>query len=160
MSRRYNTNEDALHLQVADMARRLARLEIAGTLSTPNNPWQWVTETDYTTPPISVTSGAFVTIYRLYPNTHKPGLSVYTRYSTGAATQLELQLVYTPTSDVIGGPFQTLANTTGFFGIRGRSVNVQALTDEVQLQARRIGAGTARIVILSASGGDVSAESF
>jgi hypothetical protein len=95
----------------------------------------------------------------LWPSGRREGIEVYLRVQTPVGSTLEVKLTnfgassdYTPTA-AIGD------NTNSFQGLRGRDASGFILVAELQARVSS-GAGTCRVGILKAIGGDFTSELF
>ena len=157
--RRYEARNDELPTQVADLTRRVERLE-AALLGQPGVGIGSVTVTDFNTPPMSTTSGSFQFAYYLYLNGPAQGLEAYFRVVTPVGVTMQIRIVDEMSFTVISPVVTIPANTDAFTGIRARGpsgLNIIAAHVEIRVAS---GAGTVRIGLLRAIGGNYMQGTF
>lgn len=119
-----------------------------------------VRESDFTTPPITTTSGTFVTMFKACGIKQQPRIATTILLTNDAGTSCELQLRDYTTSTVISGPHSVGAGTSIKILV-GDTSNLSAVhlgNLIVELQARRTaGAGSVRIMPLHSYGTDEAA---
>lgn len=155
MSNKYHGRSETSTDQTADLYRRVGRLETARGPSD----YMVISTADYVTPPYTVTSGTFTTLAFLWPAGKRPGLEVYCRVQTPVGVTMELKL-----TNFGGGtdysPIATIpANTNDFQGLRGRDPSLFVVACELQARVAS-GAGTCRVGVVKAIGGNFTSELF
>lgn len=156
MTSKYENRSETSTAQAADVLRRLGRLEaIRGTVG-----GVVVSAGDYATPPLTLTSGTFNAIAYFWLAARRPGIELYCRVLTPVGVTMELRLTNFGASEILSPVATIPASTNGFQGLRGRT-SIDTGIGEVELQARvASGAGTCRVGVLRAIGGNFASELF
>jgi hypothetical protein len=156
MTSKYHARNDDGPTQIAELATRLNRLEtishtspdIAGV----------VTESEYNTPAVTVTSGTFSNLFRIHGGAARIGVLAHLRVVTPGGTTMEVQLLDADDLSLISPVATVPASTTDHIHLGGRRTDLQPFRDTI-IQARLAsGAGTSRIGVLLAAQGDYRAE--
>lgn len=152
---KYQGRDESAYDQVAALYRRVGRIETAR----PVIGYQIVPASEYTTPPLTVSSGSFTTLAYLWPEGVRPGLEVYLRVQTPGGVTMELRLTSFGASEVYSPVATVPASTDDFQGIRGRISAGNLIVAELQARVAS-GAGTCRVGVLKVIGGDFPSELF
>jgi hypothetical protein len=156
---RYEARNDDLAAQMADLTRRLARIE-ALSLSRPGISYGVVNNADFTTPPASTASGTFQVAYYLYPNGDAQSLEARFRVITPAAVTMEVRIVNDLDGTVISPTAIVVASTNGYLGLRARTLDgANVITARAEFRVAS-GAGTVRVGLLRIVGGNYQQGTF
>lgn len=159
MTGRYEARNDELTTQIADLTKRLSRVE-ALLLNQTGPGYTTVTSTDFVTPPVNTAAGTFQVGYYFFPNGLSQGIEAKFRVVTPAAVTMEMRIVNDVSGVVISPTVTIPANSNTYQGIRARSeTGLNIFTARLEFRVAS-GAGTVRVGLVQIVGGNFQQGTF
>lgn len=158
MTSKHTGREEDQNLIIADLFRRVGRLETIGNVHP--GVVSVVTETEYTTPVMTITTGSFTNMFRIHGSAARLGVLVHLRVIVPASTTVEVRILDESDSSVVSPVPVILASTTVHLHLSGRRSDLVPFSDSIVQARLASGVGTSRIAVLLAAQGDYRAETF
>jgi hypothetical protein len=158
MTSKYSGRDDDLLMQIAELTRRITRLESIGRVEP--GAAGVVTDTEYNTPATTITTGSFTNMFHIHGSSARIGVFVHLRVITPAATTVEVRIVDESDSTVVSPVPVVPASSNAHLHIGGRRTDLVPFSHSVVQARLASGVGTSRIAVLLAAQGDYRAETF
>lgn len=155
---KYSGRDEDLSRMVADLMRRVSRLETVGHSHA--DVTGFVTEAEYTTPATTLTGSSFVNTHRIHGSSARIGVLVHLRVIVPASTTVEVRIIDEDDSSVISPVATVLASSTVHLHLSGRRSDLVPFTHSIVQARLATGVGTSRIAVLMAAQGDYEADTF